>query len=73
MPDISMCDGGSCPLRKRCYRFTAKPSEFRQSYFCNPPFRAMKALEHKEDHEVCEEFWDNKERKTGVTISTNKV
>ncbi len=32
MPDISLCQNYSCPLKEKCYRFTAKPSEFRQSY-----------------------------------------
>ena len=32
MPDISMCNNALCPSKDYCYRFTAKPSEFRQSY-----------------------------------------
>lgn len=32
MPDISMCNNAICPSKENCYRFTAKPSEFRQSY-----------------------------------------
>jgi hypothetical protein len=32
MPDISMCSNDECPLSKTCYRFNAKPSEYRQSY-----------------------------------------
>lgn len=32
MPDISMCVNNKCPLRDRCYRFTAKPNPHRQSY-----------------------------------------
>lgn len=32
MPDISLCRNTNCPLRKNCYRFTAKPDEFIQSY-----------------------------------------
>ncbi|KKN58939.1 hypothetical protein LCGC14_0547420 [marine sediment metagenome] len=32
MPDITMCTGANCPLRKSCYRYMAKPSQ-RQSYF----------------------------------------
>jgi len=32
MPDISMCPGGSCSERTRCYRATAIPSEL-QVYF----------------------------------------
>ena len=32
-----MCSGQGCVMRKGCYRFTATPSEFRQSYFVTPP------------------------------------
>lgn len=37
MPDISMCKGKHCPLKESCHRYTAKPNEFRQSYFYEPP------------------------------------
>lgn len=36
-PDISLCIGGLCPLKEKCYRYLAKPSEY-QSYFADPPF-----------------------------------
>jgi hypothetical protein len=32
MPDISMCSNEQCELKYHCYRYTAEPSEFRQSY-----------------------------------------
>ena len=32
MPDISMCQNDKCKFEKECYRFTAKPSEFMQTY-----------------------------------------
>lgn len=32
MPDIALCKNTTCPSNKKCYRFTAKPNEFRQSY-----------------------------------------
>ena len=32
MPDISMCNNNKCKFKKECYRFTAKPSEFHQTY-----------------------------------------
>lgn len=38
MPDMEMCHGTDCPLRDRCYRYTAEPS-FRQSYFSTPPIK----------------------------------
>lgn len=37
MPDIAKCAGTDCPVKEKCFRFTAKPSEFRQSYFSNAP------------------------------------
>ena len=48
MPDISMCSGKDCPLSTTCYRCTATPSEFRQTYFLNPPV--------KEDG-TCDHYW----------------
>lgn len=32
MPDISLCRNEFCPLRNNCYRATAVPSEYMQSY-----------------------------------------
>ena len=32
MPDISMCKNKECKFKKDCYRFTAIPSEFMQTY-----------------------------------------
>jgi len=50
MPDIAMCSNTACPSNKYCYRFTATPSEFRQSYADFAP----------EDDEVnCSHFWSN--------------
>ena len=39
MPDISMCEGTECPLKTFCYRYTAQPSPFWQSYFTETPFK----------------------------------
>jgi hypothetical protein len=53
MPDITMCDGKNCDLSLTCYRYTAKPNEYRQSYFTESP------IENGE----CEHYWeDPKER-----------
>ena len=51
MPDISMCSGQDCPLKEKCYRYTAPKSEFWQSWFGNVPYNHEK--------EKCEYFWDN--------------
>lgn len=32
MPDISMCVNLLCPSKDYCYRFTAKPTQIRQTY-----------------------------------------
>ena len=55
MPDIKMCKGVApenilCSMRNSCYRFTAKPSEHRQSYFMAAPVVT-------EDGQTCEYFW----------------
>ncbi len=42
-----MCQGTNCPYKESCYRFTAKPSEYMQSYFIKPPFKDGK----------CEMYW----------------
>jgi len=52
MPDITMCSGAGCPLKKDCYRFTANPSDY-QSYFMSPPFQGNK----------CEMYWDDSHSK----------
>jgi hypothetical protein len=47
MPDITMCKGTNCPYKESCYRFTATPNEFMQSYFIEPPFK----------DNYCEMYW----------------
>jgi len=44
MTDITMCNNKECSKKETCYRFTAKPDKWLQSYF----------LEQKE--EGCEYF-----------------
>ena len=56
MPDITMCSGEGCPFKEKCYRFTAKPSEYWQSYFIDPPIKDDKC-----DHywgENAEQIWN---------------
>jgi len=55
MPDITMCSGTDCPLKETCYRYIATPSQFRQSYFAEPPY------DKKE--EKCEYHWPDKKSK----------
>lgn len=68
MPDISMCDGKDCLKKDLCYRHTATPTKYRQSFFLNPPF-------NKETQE-CDYYWPNNENNSNLrprnkrTIST---
>jgi hypothetical protein len=51
-PDITMCVGIGCPYKEKCYRYSAKPSEFLQSWFMETPIKDGK----------CDMFWgDNAE------------
>lgn len=47
-----MCDNNTCPSRKSCYRYTATPNEYRQTY---------SLFEVKEDSNKCESYISNKE------------
>jgi len=49
--DICMCSGKDCPVKEKCYRFTAKPSEHKQSYFFQPPGG------QKDGKFTCEMYW----------------
>ncbi len=56
MPDIAMCTNEGCPLKQKCFRYTAKPSEHRQSYsMFEPTIEGGKIL--------CEWFWNDKNMK----------
>lgn len=61
MSDISKCKGTKCPLRETCYRYTAKASEFMQSYFVGTPY-------DKKDKD-CEYYWETKESENDCTNS----
>jgi hypothetical protein len=50
MPDIAMCPGTDCPHKESCYRYTAKPNEYRQSYFSVAPIKDGK----------CDMYWGEK-------------
>lgn len=53
MPDILLCEGTKCPRAKACYRFTATPSKYAQSYFTEPPFTNIKRKFN------CDYYWPN--------------
>jgi hypothetical protein len=46
VPDIMMCEGGSCPRRAQCYRHRAIPTPRRQAYFASPPLETDGSCEH---------------------------
>ena len=46
MTDICKCFGLNCPVKEKCYRFTAKADEY-QSYFVDAPIKDGK----------CEYYW----------------
>ena len=46
MADIHKCRGDGCPLKERCYRYTAKAGSY-QYYFTEVPFREDK----------CDMYW----------------
>lgn len=50
MADITMCHGNDCPLKNKCYRYTAYASPYWQSIFTEIHYKDGK----------CKYFWDNK-------------
>lgn len=61
MPDITMCTNNGCPLRDRCYRFTAEPKEFMQS-FCQ-----FKPVIDQYLEASCDMFIKNENKSNGKT------
>lgn len=59
MPDFCMCSGGECPRKENCYRFTAKPDTYVQSYFVAPPFRLV-VVDGDFKQAECQYFWETK-------------
>lgn len=47
MPDISMCKNEDCKDKDSCYRYTAKPDPYWQSYIL---------IEGEKDKDTCEEY-----------------
>ena len=52
--DISKCENATCPIRKKCIRFTVKPNEYRQAY------GQFKYEINEQGETKCDYFWDNK-------------
>lgn len=60
MPDITMCAGKAiyengtavdCGAKERCYRYTAQPGTFWQSYFVSAPFVLI------DGRQDCDHYW----------------
>ena len=47
MADITKCKGEYCLLKEKCYRYTAKDNEYRQSYFMEIPIK----------NGICDMYW----------------
>ena len=68
MPDISMCNGGSCLLRLNCHRYTATAEEMGQSFFSEPPYKLNLMLDENIGSlgvatVSCGYFWNNQQYK----------
>lgn len=53
MPDITMCEGKSCPFAYKCFRARAKPNKYDQCYFCDLPLKFKLGVVPS-----CEHIWE---------------
>ena len=51
MSDIAKCPGTECPIKEKCYRFTAESDEIGQSYFVEVPGKM------ENDKFTCDMYW----------------
>jgi hypothetical protein len=56
MADITKCKGINCPVRDNCYRYTARDSEFYQSWFVDDNVGKL-----VDNNFSCDEYWEVKE------------
>lgn len=59
MADITMCNNKTCDNREKCYRFTATPNEWRQSYFYKDPEPTISVNSLDGETFDCEHFYPN--------------
>lgn len=52
-----MCEGKGCQFKDNCYRHTATPNEWRQSYFAETPYKVT------DGEQKCDYFWEDKSKK----------
>jgi len=64
MADITMCMGSGCRARNHCYRFTATPDKYRQSWFVQVPGN-NKQCEYYYELEVDKMFYNVIDAETG--------
>lgn len=62
MADIAMCKNNQCQKRFECYRFTAVPNSYKQSYFC-PTIKDG----------ICDSFWSNHDREQHSNTETKRT
>ena len=56
MSDITLCKGGECPKKDKCYRFISV-GDGRQSYFTKPPYEKKKCKYYwKKDINILEDL-----------------
>ena len=56
MPDICMCNYKECPLKDKCYRYTATPWKLGQTCFSDHPYKIVETKEGKK-YFTCDMFW----------------
>lgn len=59
---MTMCQGTDCPLRNDCYRYTAEPNPYRQSYFAETPLEKISFIGGPEQ-DWCDYFIKNEDEK----------
>ena len=68
MPDITLCRGGTCPLRKKCHRYLARPYPIGQSYFAEVPYEETRSFTSQQEvvmgDRKCDYYWPEKREDT---------
>jgi len=72
MADITMCKGSGCRARNHCYRFTATPHEYRQSWFVQTP-GSDKKCEYYYEMEVDKMLYNVIDVETGEIYVNNET
>ena len=56
-----MCNGVNCPVKEDCYRYTAEPDEFWQSYgsFSFDRSQYKNSKDPEERFKGCKYYWDS--------------